>query len=320
MGEAQQEVLQLSALHKAGLRVELFEKTSFPRQKVCGEFLSKQAVALLEEAGLAGRFFRLRPAPINTLRVFWRDHQLQIPLPEPAFGISRYRFDQTLFEAALELGIRWHKERLSDWPEGAIVAVGRQPKRVQRNRFFGFQAHFRGSWDDVVEMHFFQAGYVGLNPVEEGLVNVCGLVSESWLRGFLFDFDAALRSLPAIWTKLEGLEQVSRWIATAPVQTYLGNPACASEWYLAGDVAAFIDPFTGSGICNALFGGMLAADSLIGGDSPKEHHGKLLRSLRRPYHVAAFIRKILDRPAAARAFLWLPLELFYRWTRIDQRG
>ena len=65
-----------------------------------------------------------------------------------------------------------------------IVAYGRQFSSSGRDRLFGFKAHFRGPVSDAVELYFFDDFYVGVNPVEGGLTNVCGLGSEAGLRRY----------------------------------------------------------------------------------------------------------------------------------------
>jgi len=62
-----------------------------------------------------------------------------------------------------------------------IVACGRTQKPTRRDRLFGFKAHFDGPSDDAVELFFGLSGYIGVNPVEEGVTNVCGIAPESVL-------------------------------------------------------------------------------------------------------------------------------------------
>ena len=50
---------------EAGARVRIYEKSQFPRHKVCGEFLSPEVTPVLERLALLGRFQSLRPASIG---------------------------------------------------------------------------------------------------------------------------------------------------------------------------------------------------------------------------------------------------------------
>lgn len=138
-------------------------------------------------------------------------------LPEPAWGLSRFRLDRILLDRAAALGARILRERRTE-ADADVVATG-QPGVVARldvshtpadallramhlgtvvrhDRLFGFNAHFRGASSDAVELYFFQFGYVGVNAVEDGLVNVCGLAHEHLLREHGFKIDALLSSWP----------------------------------------------------------------------------------------------------------------------------
>jgi hypothetical protein len=47
---------------REGAPVRIFEKSIFPRHKVCGEFLSPAILPLLRRAGCEAGFLQLRPA------------------------------------------------------------------------------------------------------------------------------------------------------------------------------------------------------------------------------------------------------------------
>jgi geranylgeranyl reductase family protein len=99
------------ALAQAGLEVLLLEKTSFPREKVCGDGLTPRAVKTLVEMGIdtseANGFIR------NTgLRIIGGGVKLELPWPElasyPSYGLVRPRldFDDLLAQSAQKAGAR----------------------------------------------------------------------------------------------------------------------------------------------------------------------------------------------------------------------
>ena len=57
-------------LAKKGFKVCLFEKTSFPRETICGEFLSKEVIENLKILNLFDKFNALKPNLINSFRYF----------------------------------------------------------------------------------------------------------------------------------------------------------------------------------------------------------------------------------------------------------
>ncbi|MGZ6792910.1 MAG: geranylgeranyl reductase family protein [Mycobacteriales bacterium] len=99
------------ALAQAGLDVLLLEKTSFPREKVCGDGLTPRAVKTLVDMGIdtseANGFIRNRG-----LRILGGGVKLELPWPElasyPNYGLVRPRldFDDLLAQNAQKAGAR----------------------------------------------------------------------------------------------------------------------------------------------------------------------------------------------------------------------
>ena len=93
--------------------VHIFEKSSFPRHKVCGEFLSPEIAPLLEALGIWQEFLRLRPVPIRRTILHFGKGSSESQLPDGAFGLSRYEFDRLMFEKAIALGATTTRERVT---------------------------------------------------------------------------------------------------------------------------------------------------------------------------------------------------------------
>jgi 2-polyprenyl-6-methoxyphenol hydroxylase-like FAD-dependent oxidoreductase len=206
--------LSLAAgLRLRGIGVSVHEAGSYPRHRVCGEFISGVEKATLERLGIAD----VLADALELRSVAWFREGRQIHedvLPEPAMGISRYRLDRRLKERVVESGgvvversriarngngrdgspsrpadggppyVRGPSDDASlphpDLSEkgpclrpGLVWAAGRIP---QRGSWIGLKAHFHGlATATDLEMHLGAHGYAGLARVEEGRVNVCGL-------------------------------------------------------------------------------------------------------------------------------------------------
>lgn len=100
-------------LAQAGLNVLLLEKTSFPREKVCGDGLTPRAVKHLINMGVdlsAPGWIRNKG-----LRIYGGGTRLELPWPElashPDFGLvrTRYDFDQILADRAVKAGAHLHQ-------------------------------------------------------------------------------------------------------------------------------------------------------------------------------------------------------------------
>lgn len=120
-------------LAQGGLDVALLEKSSFPREKVCGDGLTPRAVKSLVAMGIdttaAAGWIRNRG-----LRIYGGGLKLELPWPElatyPDYGLVRPRLDldEVLARAAVEAGARLHENTtvtcpLRDQRTGRVVGV-----------------------------------------------------------------------------------------------------------------------------------------------------------------------------------------------------
>ena len=264
---------------RAGARVLLLEKDRFPRQKVCGEFVSPESLSLLHGFLDDGRF-RSCPQVVSS-RIFLDNKTLVIPVSPAAQSIPRFDLDPALFAAAQKAGttaregIAVQEVRCNEvfhictsensYSARAIVnATGRWSKLTQfdvagKDKWIGLKAHFtEPSPPQTVDLYFFAGGYCGVTPVGPNSVNACAMVSA----------DAA-HTLEDVFTKEPRLFQRSRaWqplfppVTTSPL--YFREPETESDgMFLAGDAAGFIDPFAGDGISLALQSGTLVAQCIV---------------------------------------------------------
>ncbi|NYH53305.1 MULTISPECIES: geranylgeranyl reductase family protein [Nocardiopsis] len=97
-------------LAQAGLDVLLLEKTSFPREKVCGDGLTPRAVKQLTAMGIT--FEDEGWIRNHGLRIVGAGARLELPWPDlasyPGFGLvrTRYDFDQILVDRAVSAGAK----------------------------------------------------------------------------------------------------------------------------------------------------------------------------------------------------------------------
>jgi flavin-dependent dehydrogenase len=90
-----------------GMESCIIEKKKFPREVLCGEFLSCEVTSSLKHLNLFEKFLALSPIEINTFRGFGnRGAELFIPLNFPAYAIKRSVFDAFLLNEAKELGAK----------------------------------------------------------------------------------------------------------------------------------------------------------------------------------------------------------------------
>jgi menaquinone-9 beta-reductase len=263
-----------------GFNVVLFEAGSFPRHKVCGEFVSGETLSLLARLRRADDLVA-SALPISIARIFLDDCVLELPVRPAAASISRHDLDHALWEAASGRGIvarersRVKQVRPTDdyfsiqldgeelLARSVINASGRWSnlrlqKPEQEEQWIGLKAHFREAQSSSsCDLYFFDGGYCGVQPLGDGLVNAAAMAKPSIARSLqaVLSLNSALRARSSDW------ELAMPQVSTAPL---FFRQAQTSEggMILAGDAAAFIDPFAGDGISMALHSGRLAALAL----------------------------------------------------------
>lgn len=291
--------------------VQLIEKSKFPRHKVCGEFFSPEIAAELDRLGVWDRFLAAAPARIRGLNLNFGSRVKRSRLSDTAWGLSRYAFDSLLLDAALQIGVELKREP-DQTPQ--VVAVGRNVTATSRGRrLFGFKAHFEGPAGDAVELFFFGRAYVGVNAVENGKTNVCGLAPEDFLRRFDFDFDRVVLESAALADRLKPLRRSINWLSTGPLN-FEQNFAPAGA-YRAGDALSFIDPFTGTGLVAAVKTGRLAGKAAAQGETVKNYLANCRESLRKPFEIAGILRKAVNSGLAETLSTFVPSRLLFALTR-----
>ncbi len=304
----------ISAL-RHGAAVDLYEKSRFPRHKVCGEFLSPGATHILDRLGVDWQ--SLQPAPLRRLLLCFDNRQSLGDLPETAFGLSRYALDALLLQRALAGGAVLHRTPGESDGAPCVIATGRHCAAPKGSRLFGFKAHFEGPYSDTMELHFQRKGaYVGVNAIERGRTNVCGLAPEDALAAHRFEIDAYLASIPSLQRRLDGMRRLWGWIRVGPLvfENQLNNSTDFGKYY-AGDSLFFIDPFTGSGMLTALLTGELAGEAAALGQSSEEYVKKCKQLLTRPQFASRVFRLSIKSGLAEFAERLIPHRWLFRLTR-----
>ena len=271
---------------RAGARVALFESRHYPRHKVCGEFVSAEALDVLSDllAQPAAIHSLLDPAPIlNRTRLWVGKRRLEAPVSPAGRSIPRYELDAALWRAAQSAGVICHNDCevssiQGDGPfelrtaaqavnaRALIVAAGRWSQFIADRtlppgpKWIGLKAHFREAHPSLTtDLYFFDHGYCGVQPVSSEAVNACAMVRSDRVSSL----EEVFRLHPALH------ERALNWVAlTAPVSTaplvYRSPRPVRGNIVFVGDAAAFIDPFVGDGISIALRSGPAAAQCLRG--------------------------------------------------------
>jgi hypothetical protein len=106
------------------------------------------------------------------------------------------------------------------------------------------------------------------------------------------------------------------WLITGPLvlSERLSQPADEVS-YRAGDSLGFIDPFTGSGILNAMLTGELAGIAAARGAPAASYLRDCRRLLRRPFLVSSVFRTIIASGHAGLLACLVPGRFLFHATR-----
>ncbi len=258
------------ALRQRGVPATVFEAGSYPRHRVCGEFISGHGQEVLDELGLKEKFLEAGAIEAKSAAFFLnKKGTANLALPVPALCLSRHVMDKLLadeFEKLggdLRVGKRWEKE----FGEGVVRASGRRAQGVENGwRWFGLKAHakkVRLAAD--LELHIGEDGYVGLCKLAGGVVNVCGLFRRKTGSGPVANGFELLRGEAGTMLnrRLAGAEfEEGSFCSVAGLslqpQLALENGECC-----IGDALTMIPPFTGNGMSLAYESARLAVEPLV---------------------------------------------------------
>lgn len=136
----------------------------------------------------------------------------------------------------------------------------------QKSSWVAFKAHLENTRvaAGACEIYFYEHGYGGLSSVEGGLSNLCFIVAAGDVRRLGSDPDLVLKEVVmknsrAAYTLGEARTHTP-WLSVALESFGRRTLVPAAGMLTVGDAAAFIDPFTGSGMLMALESGQVAAE------------------------------------------------------------
>jgi flavin-dependent dehydrogenase len=249
------------ALRRAGVQVCIRDAGTYPRHRVCGEFI----------AGLdPGTIGRLGLEPLLEDALWHREVSWNFPgraprlqrLPSPALGLSRYVLDARLADAFTDAGGTLHEgDRVTELEsrDGRVFATGRPPGR---SPWIGLKFHVHGlRLQCGLEMHLGVNAYVGLARVDADTVNVCGLFRRQ--QGERVGHPPSGDGRPGLLLEYLlrcGLDGLAGRLRVADIDAgsfcavaglSFDTPPAATDRIRLGDAFAVIPPFTGNGMTMA---------------------------------------------------------------------
>lgn len=313
-------------LARRGVRVLLVDAARFPRDKVCGEFLSADVWGPLRRLGVDRSVSAGAGPRIERLRLcLSRAVQLEttvddLPWTGPA-GLSRAAFDhllvrraeacgadlaqgyrvrELLYRGNRVVGLRASGDRgashtleararvvvAGDGRRSVVVRQSGRTEVVSQREVCGVKCHLEipggAGPGRCIEMHSLAGGYFGVCEVEDGRINLCGLLPRRLLRAARGDVEAAVRrhaeGQPHLLRYLDGAGSYREWLTIPNVAQQESRPLAEGVLYV-GDACGTIEPLAGQGMALALRGALLAAELLCDEDSADMHRSAQARYL-----------------------------------------
>jgi flavin-dependent dehydrogenase len=340
------------ALARRGRSVTLIEREPTPRHKVCGEFLSGEALEDLHAIGID--VASLGAVPLNYVRLAAARRAAEAPLPFPAASLTRKTLDTALIAAANAAGVRikpgrtvqslnrstanlW-KATLDDGTTyeapTAFLATGKHDLRGHSrpkdpHQWVAFKMYYRMSaaqtadLADASELTLYAGGYGGIQPVEDGITNFCCVVQRKYFARAGLRWEGLLEKMqqdcPHLAMRLEGAEPLLEKPLTVTHIPY-GYLRRATEdgLYCIGDQAAVIPSFTGDGISIALHTARRAAAAYLAAEPAQVFQPQLRSAMLPQMRLAEAAANGLNN-ALARAVLPFCLRVWPGAMRVTAR-
>ena len=317
------------ALRRGGVPVRLHEAGTYPRHRLCGEFLSG---AGMEEFAALGLDDFLKKCPELHDIVWFSDNRLILhrELPVTARGLSRWHLDAEMASRlAAQGGEVRCRERIGgpDNREGWVLAIGRA--RAETSPWFAQKEHYQNfEMHAGLEMHLGHGGYAGIARIGNGTVNVCAMLPAALGKSSSPALADRLRAcgMSALAERLQSAQAVPA--SRCGVSHFLTGWQTPNGGTLRlGDHAAVIPPFTGHGMSMAILAALEGAPHLTAwstGHLPwSEAVRSIQSSLRRKFRTrlrwAAWLHPFLLRPSGQHLARLLARSGLLPWQWLYQR-
>jgi len=281
-----------SAIHlsKLGLQVTVIEKNSYPKHKVCGEYISNEVLPYFKWLDL--EISELKPTAISKLQFSTLNGKvINSDLPLGGFGVSRYSLDLFLYEKALINGcvilqdnvenIVFDKNRFTVTTANNTVlkseiVIGAFGKRSnidqklnrgfiqQKSSWLAVKAHYSGDFpSDIVGLHNFKGGYCGVSKVENDKINICYLADYNTFKQYknIEDYqDNVVTKNPHLKRVFDNCNLIFDKPITISQISFSKKEAVENHILMVGDTAGLIHPMCGNGMAMAIHSAKIVSE------------------------------------------------------------
>ena len=260
-------------LGKQGKRVVVFEKESYPKHKVCGEFISLESYEFFQQLGLPLSQWKL-PIINNLQLTSQKGGVFKHPLKMGGFGLSRQKLDYELTKQFRGYDITFHpKTKVMSVQNNIIQFEGNQvhadiiigahgkyaANYIHRRHnsssknYIGVKYHIQGDFNpEIISLHSFDGGYCGISKIEEDKYCLCYLCDSELLKknsNSIRDLERNVLS-KNLHLKLVLEQAVHVWDKPLVISNIKFDKQALTDinMLFAGDAAGSISPLSGNGM------------------------------------------------------------------------
>ena len=280
-------------LSKFKQRVLLIEKNSYPKHKVCGEYISNEVLPYLNSLGIDP--IKEGAKKISKVQVSTTKGDLiKAELPLGGFGMSRYFLDSLLLKKARFNGVQVLKDSVDSIrfknevftvqtkdskSFQSKIAIGAFGKRSaldlkmdrefikKKSPYLAVKLHVKGNFpENLIALHNFKGGYCGVSKVENNSINLCYITEYNSFKKYknITDFQKQVvfknKHLKKIFEESTSVFEKPLTISQISFET---KKPVENHIIMCGDTAGMIHPLCGNGMGMAITSARLASVRIL---------------------------------------------------------
>ena len=280
-------------LSKFKQRVLLIEKNSYPKHKVCGEYISNEVLPYLNSLGIDP--IKEGAKKISKVQVSTTKGDLiKAELPLGGFGMSRYFLDSLLLKKARFNGVQVLKDSVDSIrfknevftvqtkdskSFQSKIAIGAFGKRSvldlkmdrefikKKSPYLAVKLHVKGDFpENLIALHNFKGGYCGVSKVENNSINLCYITEYNSFKKHknITDFQKQVvfknKHLKKIFEESTSVFEKPLTISQISFET---KKPVENHIIMCGDTAGMIHPLCGNGMGMAITSARLASVRIL---------------------------------------------------------
>ncbi len=277
-------------MKKRGYQVTVIEKGTYPRHKVCGEYISMESHSYLQK--ICPTLSALDLPMINNFKLTTGStKEFNTTLDLGGFGISRYLLEELLFKEAEKQGVKFIlNTKAQDINADGLnyiiktnsgnIAASLVCNSTGRNsnlktsemknsgiNYVGIKYHLKVPRNpNLIEIHNFPGGYCGISSIEEDKSCLCYIVNSKYLNKVKNSIPELEKTFLYKNSNLKKIFVEAEFLFKEPITVsginFLIKEPVTDDSFFVGDAAGSMAPIIGNGMSMALRSASVLANNM----------------------------------------------------------